>query len=74
MKISPDTLTLLKNFASINSGMQFKKGNKLSTISTGKNILAKATIADSFTEDFCVYDLNQFLSVYSLKKDPEIEF
>jgi hypothetical protein len=74
MKISKETLDVLKNFATINGGMQFKTGNKLSTISSGKNILAKATIKDSFPEDFCVYDLNQFLSVYSVNKDPEVEF
>ena len=74
MKLSNDTLTILKNFASINSGIEFKAGNQLTTISPGKTILAKATLRDNFPEDFCIYDLPQFLSVHSLIKDPEIEF
>lgn len=74
MKLSNDTLTILKNFAGINSGIEFKTGNQLSTISPGKTVLAKAVLKDSFPEDFCVYDLPQFLSVHSLNKDPEIEF
>jgi len=74
MKLSNDTLTILKNFASINSGIEFKAGNELTTISSGKTVLAKATLKDSFPEDFCVYDLPQFLSVYSLTKDAEIDF
>jgi len=74
MKLSNDTLTILKNFAGINSGIEFKAGNQLSTISPGKTVLAKATLKDTFPEDFCVYDLPQFLSVHSLNKDPEIEF
>lgn len=74
MKLSNDTLTILKNFAGINSGIEFKAGNQLSTISPGKTVLAKAVLKDSFPEDFCVYDLPQFLSVHSLNKDPEIEF
>lgn len=74
MKISSETLTILKNFASINSGLEFKKGNKLATISPSKTILVKATVTDDFPEDFCIYDLNQFLAVYSLNKDVEIEF
>lgn len=74
MKLSNDTLTILKNFAGINSGIEFKSGSQLSTISPGKTVLAKATLKDSFPEDFCVYDLPQFLSVHSLNKDPEIEF
>lgn len=74
MKLSKETLDVLKNFAGINSGIEFKTGNKLTTISAGKTVLAKATIKDEFPQDFCVYDLNQFLSVYSLNKDPEIDF
>lgn len=74
MKLSNDTLTVLKNFASINTGIEFKQGNMLSTISPGKTVLAKATLKDSFPESFCVFDLTQFLSVYSLYKDAEIEF
>jgi len=74
MKLSNDTLTILKNFSSINTGIEFKSGNVLSTISPGKTILAKATLKDTFPEDFCVYDLNQFLSVHSLNKDTEIDF
>lgn len=74
MKLSNETLTVLKNFASINPGLEFKKGNKLATISPTKTILAKATIAEEFTEDFCIYDLNQFLAVYSLNKDIDLDF
>ena len=74
MKLSNETLTVLKNFAGINSGIEFKKGNKIATISSTKTILAKATLKDNFPEDFCVYDLNQFLSVHSLHKDSELEF
>lgn len=74
MKVSVETLSVLKNFASINSGLEFKTGNKLATISPGKTVLAKATLPDSFPEDFCVYDLPQFLSVYSLYKDADLMF
>jgi len=74
MKLSNDTLAVLKNFASINSGLEFKSGNILSTMSPGKTILAKATLKDNFPIDFCVYDLNQFLSVHSLYKDADIDF
>jgi hypothetical protein len=75
MKLSNETLNVLKNFSTINSGLQFKTGNKLTTVSSGKSVLAKAILADSFPQDFCVYDLNQFLSVHSLFKDSvDIEF
>lgn len=74
MKLSNETLNVLKNFAGINSGIEFKTGNKLSTISSTKTVLAKATLKDDFPQDFCIYDLNQFLSVHSLGKDTELEF
>ena len=67
-------MTVLKNFANINPGIEFKSGNKLTTISATKTVLAKAGIKDDFPQDFCIYDLNQFLSVQSLYKDGEIEF
>ena len=74
MKLSSETLSVLQNFAKINKNLKFKEGNTLSTISVSKTILAKATISDQFPEDFCVYDLNEFLLVYNLNKDTEVEF
>jgi hypothetical protein len=74
MKLSNETLSVLKNFAGINGGIEFKKGNKLATISPLKTVLAKATLKDDFPQDFCIYDLNQFLSVHSLSKDTELDF
>jgi hypothetical protein len=74
MKLSTETLSVLKNFASINSGIEFKQGNIIRTMSSGKTVLAKATLKDDFPQDFCVYDLNQFLLVHSLHKDSELTF
>lgn len=74
MKLSKDTLDVLKNFASINSGIEFKKGNTIRTMSSGKTVLAKASLKDEFPQDFCVYDLNQFLSVHSMFDNTEIDF
>ena len=69
MKLSSDTLNVLKNFSTINPGIAFNAGNVLRTISAGKTVLAKATLKEEFPEDFCINDLPQFLSVYSLHKD-----
>ena len=74
MKLTSETLSVLQNFAKLNSGIEFKQGSNIKTISTGKTVLAKATLKDSFPQDFCVYDLNQFLVVYNLNKDTEIDF
>lgn len=75
MKLSNDTLAVLKNFASINSGIVFRQGKTIKTISSNKNILAEAAISEEIPTEFGVYDLNNFLTVLSLHKDePVIEF
>lgn len=72
MKLDPRTITILKNFSSINSGLSVKKGNVISTINQGRSVLAKATIKDSFEKDFAIYDLNRFLATLSLFENPNI--
>ena len=74
MKLSDNTLTVLKNFASINNSILMKKGTHLRTISVAKNILAEAAIAEEFPRDVAVYDLNQFLNGMSLHQDPDLDF
>ena len=74
MKLSETTVNLLKNFSSINQSILFKEGNKLRSISVMKNILAEATVEESFPKDFGIYDLNQFLNGLSLHASPELDF
>jgi hypothetical protein len=74
MKLSENTLNILKNFSSINHSILIKKGSTLRTISVMKNIFAEATIEETFIKDFAIYDLNEFLSGLSLHKDPDIDF
>jgi len=74
MKLSDNTLTILKNFAGINNSILVKGGNKLRTISVAKNILAEADISEEFPRDFAIYDLNQFLNGLSLHADPDLDF
>lgn len=69
MKLSKDTLTVLKNFASINDGIMFRKGNVLRTCDAQKQVLAETTIAETIDEDFGIYDLNKFLAVLGLHQD-----
>jgi len=74
MKLSDSTLSLLKNFSTINQSILFKQGTKLRTISVMKNILAEATISEELPKDFGIYDLGQFLNGLSLHNSPELDF
>ena len=72
MKLNQTTQDILKNFSEINTNILIKPGSELNTISTMKNILAKATINENFDKEFGIYDLNEFLSVVSSLDKPEL--
>jgi len=73
MKLSNDTVAVLKNFAAINSNLVVNEGSTVKTISEAKNILATATISESFPTNFGIYDLNEFLGVMSMFDSPELQ-
>ena len=74
MKLSENFVEVLKNFAGINSGLVFKPGNVLRTISSNKAILAQAEVEETFENEFGIYDLNKMLALLSLNKSagPEL--
>ena len=74
MKLSEATTNVLKNFSDINQNILVKQGNVLNTMSTMKNIIGEAQIEESFEREFGIYDLNEFLGVMSLSKDPDLVF
>ncbi len=74
MKISSDTINILKNFSGINANLVFKPGQTLKTLSEAKTIMATASILEDFPVEFGVYDLNEFLSLFSLMDEPELDF
>lgn len=73
MKISPATISILRNFASINQNILIKAGSTLSTRTVAKNLFATANVDTVFPQDFGIYNMGTFLGVLSLFSDPEIE-
>jgi len=74
MKLTSNTISILKNFSTINQNLMVKTGNTLSTMSAMKNIVAQAEVTDGFPQEFAIYDLNEFLSALSLFEEPELNF
>ena len=74
MRISTNTLNVLKNFAKINPSIVIAEGNVLKTISPSKTIMAKATVETSFDKRFAIYNLDRFISTMSLFSDPDLVF
>ena len=74
MKLSENTIAVLKNFASINSGVVLSAGSAQRTISPEKSILVEATLDDDIPTQFGIYDLNQFLGNLTTLRNPELTF
>jgi hypothetical protein len=74
MKLSSDTINVLKNFSDINENILFKPGKEVHTISGMKNILAKATIGEEIPQEFGIYNLAEFLNVIGTYSSPIIKF
>ena len=74
MKLSSNTTMVLKNFATINQNLVIKEGSELLTMSSMKNIVAKATVEENFPKEIAIYDLNEFLASLSIFKSPVLEF
>jgi gp45 sliding clamp, C terminal len=74
MNFSEKTLAVLKNFASINSGVVFRPGKIQKSMDANKQILVEATLEDDFPSEFGVYDLNNFLGNVTSLKNPNLNF
>ena len=74
MNLSNETVSVLKNFATINQNLVIKEGSNITTMSAMKNIIASAEVKESFPLDFAIYDLNEFLSALSLFENPDLDF
>ena len=74
MKLSKKTIEILKNFSTINSNILVEPGNIIKTISPVKNVMAQATVSETFDCQFGIWDLNKLLGTISLFDAPEFYF
>lgn len=74
MKISKETINILKNYATISNNLRIYPGNELATLSPQQSIFARTTVADTFPVEVCVYNLNSLLELFSYMGDQEVEF
>lgn len=79
MKISKETLSIIKSFSDLNINLFFKAGNVIATKNAEKGlalntVMARAEIAEFFPINFGIYNLKEFLGVIDTFNDPEFEF
>jgi hypothetical protein len=73
LKLSDETVSVLKNFNQINPNIYFRQGSVISTVSPGKTIFARYDCAETFETDFGIYRLDKILSVMSFFAEPVLE-
>ena len=74
MELKDSTLSVLKNYASINPNIVIQEGNTIKTMTEARNVLSSATLDESFPQEFGIYDLNEFLGVINLVGEPRLAF
>lgn len=73
MHFSERSLTILKNFGTINPSIVVTPGRTLRTVQTQGVLIATADVDVEFDQTVGIYDLTRFLSLLSLYNNPEIE-
>jgi len=74
MKFKENTLSVLKNFSTINPSVMLRKGNLIKTVSPQKDVMAVSTVDEEIEGDAGIYNISQFLSSLTLFTDPEVRF
>lgn len=76
VKLSAETLAILKIASTINKSLAIKKGSEIKTVSATGSVVMEAAIQETFPADFAIYELNKLLGVLALPsfKDAELVF
>lgn len=75
MKLSKSTLEVINSINRINPGAVFKRGSVIKAKRHKASApIIYADIEDTFPRDFAIFDLKKFLLMFSLFKDPDLEF
>lgn len=69
VKLSAETMAIMKNFAAISGSQWFKQGSEIKTRSSSREVYALAKISETLPADFAVYDLPRLLNVVGLFGD-----
>ncbi len=74
MQLTEKTLSILKNFASINQNFVFNGTNVVRTVAESRSIMGEATLESAPDSMIGIYDLNEFLSTLNLVDNAKLDF
>lgn len=66
IKLSKETIEVLKVISTINNSMRFEEGSVLKTMASDQTIVMEASISETIPQTFSIYDLSNFLNVLAL--------
>ncbi len=72
MKLSKETVEILKTFSSINGNLVINPGTKISTMSANRTIMAEYEGADNFDKKVAIFNLSEFLGAHGSFDNPEL--
>jgi len=70
MRITRNTIAVLRNFSKINDGLRFEKGHTLRTVHSSKFLLAETRLDDECAGDACLFSLKDFLCQIARSEHP----
>jgi len=74
MKLSDETLGVLKNFSEIGEQIIVQKGSRLKVTNSCATVFAFADITETFEQDFGVANLRGWLNIMNAMPEAEVEF
>lgn len=74
MRLTKNTIAILKNFSKINDSIIIENGDKIRTMAISEDLYAEAQIDSVFPRSFGIYDLSEFLRGVQMFDSPQLEF
>lgn len=74
MKLSQNTISILKHAASIHPGICIDQGDMIFSVHESRTVRMQAKVEETFPQQFALMNLNQFLNTLALIDDPELTF
>jgi hypothetical protein len=74
MKISDETIVILKNLATFNNHLVVNAGSVISTVNEKKSTLIKIVVPEEFPVEFALHDLSGLLKTITLFEEPDFAF
>ena len=70
MRLSRNTIAILRNFSKINSGLHFQKGHMQRTVNEYKSMIASVVLDEECSAEAWLYPLKEFIALIATSDNP----